>query len=155
MGFKRGREKPYWGASWNPQPKESPKIQRKLTYIAKIRVAHDRARVHGRPCVDAQSHARPYVWSCAKHGLQHGRADGRATFLGLQHGRASPMHGRASFRSRPFALQRLRLTSILPSIPCESYIYSQNSKVIPKSVDKPQYQHIWIKGSDLSFLMWI
>ena len=52
------------------------------------------------------------VYSMAS-SLQHDRATGCATFLGLQHGRASPMHGRASFRSLPFALLRLHWTSIL------------------------------------------
>jgi len=43
------------------------------------------------------------------------------------------MHGRASFLSLPFALLRLRLTSILPSIPCESYFCSQNPKFFLKA----------------------
>jgi len=76
------------------------------------------------------------------HGQQHGCGAGCAAFLGLEHGRASPMQGHASFRSLPFALPGLRLTSILPSTPYKSYLCSQNPKVLPENTDKPQYQHI-------------
>ena len=58
-----------------------------------------------------------------------------------------PLHGRTSFLLLLFALPGLRLTSILPSTPCKVYLCSQNPKVFPKNTDKPQYQHIWIKGS--------
>jgi len=62
-----------------------------------------------------------------RHGHQRIPAAGRATFLGLQHSHASP---------------GLRLTSILPLIPCESYLSPQNPKVLLESTDKQQYKDI-------------
>ena len=147
MGVERGERNPI--KELLKLPTEGPlKIQRKPTYIAKICAAHGRAGVHGRLCMDARSHAPPCVWPYATRGLQHGDATSRATFLRLQHGRAFAMHSRASFRSLPFALPGLRFTSTLPSFPCECYICSQNPKILPDSTDKPQYQHIWINGSE-------
>jgi len=47
--------------------------------------------------------------------------------------------GTTNMVSLPFLM--LRLTSILPSIPPESYLSHQNPKVLPGSTDKPQYKH--------------
>ena len=111
-----------------PQPKEPPKYsENRLIWRKSAR----RTALQGYTAGSA--------WT---HGLQHCCAAGRATFLGLQHGRASSMHGRQSFCSLSFALSGLRLTSILPLIPCESHICSQNPKILPESTDKPQYQRI-------------
>jgi len=52
----------------------------------------------------------------------------------------SSVHGRASHLLL-LALSRLRLTSILPSIPPKSYLSHQNEKVLPGSTDEPQYKH--------------
>jgi len=51
------------------------------------------------------------------------------------------MHERASLRPFPLTLPGLRLTSILPLIPPESYLSHQNPKVLPGSTDKPQDKH--------------
>jgi len=58
-----------------------------------------------------------------------------------------PVHDRTCLRLLSFALSGLRLTTILPSIPLESYLSHQNLKVLPENIDKPQYKHNWIKGS--------
>jgi len=51
------------------------------------------------------------------------------------------MHDRASLHLLLLALPGLRLTSILSSIPPESYFSHQNQKVLPGSTNKPQYKH--------------
>jgi len=79
--------------------------------------------------------------------LAHGHTHGRAWLRPLQHGHAAPVHGRASLRPFPLALLGLRLTSIFPSIPPESYLSRPNPKLLPGSTNKPQYKHKWIKGS--------
>jgi len=77
----------------------------------------------------------------ANRALKHSHTHGRAWLWPLQHVHAGPMHGRASLRLFLLALSGLRLTSILPSIPPESYLSHQNPKVLSESTDKPQYKH--------------
>jgi len=48
--------------------------------------------------------------------------------------------GCACSRLLLFALPGLHLTFILPLISFESYLSHQNSKILPKSTDKPQYK---------------
>ena len=75
------------------------------------------------------------------HAPVHGHVHGRAWLRLLQHGHAAPVHGRMSLHVLLLALSGLRLTFILPLIPPESYLFHQNLKVLPKSTDKPQYEH--------------
>ena len=58
------------------------------------------------------------------------------------------MHGHASLHLLLLAFLGLRLTYILPSIPPKSYLSHQNEKVLPRSIEKPQYKHNWIKGNE-------
>jgi len=105
----------------NPPKKTKPSS----IYRGKLAV-HGRAQQHWQPCKGAQScHSARSV--AQQHGL--------ATWL------CCLVHGRACSRSLPFALLGLRLTSILPSIPLESYFSHQNPKILSESTDKPQYKH--------------
>ena len=83
--------------------------------------------------------------NCApRHGWRHGRAASRASLRVLQHGCVAlctvvrpwviPVYSlRVSFD--------LYSSSILPSIPPESYFSHQNPKVLSGSTDKPQYKY--------------
>jgi len=93
-------------------------------------------------CKSLKPAPHPRAWT---HGHTHGRAPMHG-FRPLQHGRAVAMHGHASLQLFPLALLGLRLTSILLLIPLECYVFHQNPKVLPKSTNKLQYKHNYIKG---------
>jgi len=51
------------------------------------------------------------------------------------------VHAHASLHLFPLALPGLRLTSILPSTPPESYLSRPKQEVLPEKTDRLQYKH--------------
>ena len=79
-----------------------------------------RCKLGTRLCHDARQVVR---WGTVTRTTVHGS---RAWLWPLQ-------HGRASLHPFPLALSRLRLTSILPSIPLENYLSCPKPKVLLKA----------------------